>query len=73
MNFASVNFLAILAAAVANLLLGFLWYGPLFGKPWMKLGANAVFGQKKFPLYLIDTGYPIVSLVIAGAILGAWR
>lgn len=136
MNFSAVNFLAVLVAAVANLLLGFLWYGPLFSKPWMKLmgmtresmqqggqspiiyavpfigslvtsyalalfinatgmgtamggagvgllaglgflapamGANALFGQKKFALYLIDTGYPIVSLIIAGVILGAWR
>ncbi len=33
----SVNYTAILAAAVVNMVLGFLWYGPLFGKPWMKM------------------------------------
>jgi hypothetical protein len=32
-----VNFLAILACGVASLALGFLWYGPLFGKAWSKL------------------------------------
>ena len=33
----SVNYLAVLAAAIAAMALGFLWYGPLFGKMWMKL------------------------------------
>lgn len=32
-----MNYLAILVAAIATMVLGFLWYGPLFGKPWMKL------------------------------------
>ena len=29
-----VNFLAILVCAVVNMALGFMWYGPLFGKTW---------------------------------------
>jgi len=29
--------MAIVAAAVVNMVLGFAWYGPLFGKPWMKM------------------------------------
>ena len=33
-----VNYLAILVAGVATMVVGFLWYGPmLFAKPWMKL------------------------------------
>jgi hypothetical protein len=32
-----VNYLAVIAAAVAAMVVGFLWYGPLFGKQWMKL------------------------------------
>ena len=32
-----VNYWAILLAAIANMVLGFVWYGPLFGKTWMKL------------------------------------
>jgi hypothetical protein len=32
-----LNFLAILAAAFASHVLGFIWYGPLFGKLWMQL------------------------------------
>jgi hypothetical protein len=31
------NWIAVAAAAISNMILGFLWYGPLFGKPWIKL------------------------------------
>ncbi|HLC96957.1 MAG TPA: DUF1761 domain-containing protein [Candidatus Nanoarchaeia archaeon] len=36
MNF-DVNVLAVIAAALLGVAFGFLWYGPLFGKVWMKL------------------------------------
>lgn len=32
-----VNYLAVILAAVASMVLGFLWYGPVFGKQWMAL------------------------------------
>ena len=32
-----VNLIAIVGAAVASMVLGFVWYGPLFGKMWMAL------------------------------------
>jgi uncharacterized protein DUF1761 len=36
MDFDRINWLAVLAATVANGVLGFLWYGPLFGKIWLR-------------------------------------
>lgn len=32
-----VNYLAVLVAAIVSMILGFAWYGPILGKPWMKL------------------------------------
>lgn len=32
-----INYWAVLGAAVAMMLVGSLWYGPFFGKKWMKL------------------------------------
>jgi Protein of unknown function (DUF1761) len=32
-----VNYTAILIAALAAFIIGFLWHGPLFGKTWMRL------------------------------------
>lgn len=31
-----INYWAVLAAVAANVALGFLWYGPLFGRQWMR-------------------------------------
>lgn len=31
-----VNYMAVFAAAVASMILGFLWYGPFLGKMWIK-------------------------------------
>jgi hypothetical protein len=30
-----INHLAVLVAVILQFVLGFLWYGPLFGEPWM--------------------------------------
>lgn len=32
-----INYFTVLLAAIISMPLGFLWYGPLFGKSWMKL------------------------------------
>jgi hypothetical protein len=32
-----VNYLAILVSSVLSMVLGSIWFGPLFGKQWMKL------------------------------------
>lgn len=37
MELQDVNILGILLAGVASMVVGFVWYGPLFGKPWSKL------------------------------------
>ncbi len=35
MDLANINFLAVIAATLSTFLVGWLWYGPLFGKTWM--------------------------------------
>ncbi|MEQ9405149.1 MAG: DUF1761 domain-containing protein [Cyclobacteriaceae bacterium] len=34
--FENINWLSVLAAAVSTFLVGGIWYGPIFGKAWMK-------------------------------------
>lgn len=137
MDSVSVNYTAVVVAAVVNMVLGFLWYSPmLFAKQWMELsgisakdmeakksgmnktyvlmfvgalvtmyvlsmfvhftGANTymtgaktgfwawlgfvapmmlsgmLFEGQPFKLYAIKTGYHLVSLLVAGAILATW-
>jgi hypothetical protein len=33
----SVNYIAIVAGAVISMIVGAVWYGPLFGKKWMEI------------------------------------
>jgi hypothetical protein len=45
-----INYLAVVVAGVASFVLGFLWYGPLFGKQWikmMKIPSEKVAAMKK--------------------------
>ena len=37
MQFLAVNWLAVLVAAVINMVIGFLWYGPLFSNLFLRL------------------------------------
>lgn len=129
-----VNYVAIIVAAIINLVLGFLWYGPLFGRRWTALsnitpqqmasggiakttlgsfivalimfyvlslvvdwtgaksigaGAGAgfwmwvgfvgtvmfntvLYERRPVALYVLNTGYFLVSLLIGGALLAVW-
>lgn len=133
-EFALVNWFAVIAATALAMALGFLWYHPaVFGKAWMnelgktqeQLGkpgpkyglmvvgafveatvlalfikalgapvlansatiglwiavgfvattflAEALFSGKSLRLYLINVGYYTLTLVLMGALFGAWR
>lgn len=39
-----INLFAVLISAIASMVIGFLWYGPIFGKQWIKL---MKFGNKE--------------------------
>jgi hypothetical protein len=45
-----VNYVAVLVAAAANMGLGFLWYGPLFGEMWKKEMGFTNESMKAMPL-----------------------
>jgi hypothetical protein len=131
-----LSYLATIVAAIAQFILGFLWYGPLFGKPWRSLmgvsqqstsgggmgmttlvwtfigslvtagvlrklatmvGARTVgagvglgawvwlgfiatvmlgsvlYEKRPVKLFILNNGYQLVSLVVMGAIVAAWR
>ena len=36
MNPITINYLAVLVCAIVGMIIGSLWYGPIFGKAWMK-------------------------------------
>jgi hypothetical protein len=75
-----INYLAVVVAALANMAIGFLWYGPLFGKTWMKLAGVApkrkTSAKKKAPgmekTYLLAfVGSLVMSYVLAHSLIFA--
>lgn len=73
-----LNYWAILAAAIASMVIGALWYGPVFGKFWMtlsgvdpkKIEADKKNGMGK--LYAINfVGSLFMSYVLANALIFA--
>ena len=79
-NMIDVNYLAILASAVAAMVLGFLWYGPLFGKIWSELMGWGVMTPEKMaemqkkarPAYAISfVGALAMAYVLAHALIFA--
>lgn len=42
-----LNYVAVVVAAIAAFVLGFLWYGPIFGKKWMKYSGISAESMKK--------------------------
>jgi Protein of unknown function (DUF1761) len=49
-----INYWAVLAAALFTIVLGYLWYGPLFGKSWMQHAGVAPASMKPGPLDLAE-------------------
>ncbi len=48
-----INYGAVLVAAIVSFIIGWLWYGPLFGKQWMKLrgeDASKMTGEMPYKL-----------------------
>ncbi len=68
----SINWLGVLGATLVSFIVGFLWYGPLFGKLWLKLSKipaseiakNKQKGMAK-PMILNFIGILITSFVFA--------
>ncbi len=74
MVFAGLNYLAIVIAAVAGWLVGAIWYGALFSKPWMAangISAESMKARGVSPLPFIVSFVALVAMawVLAG-ILG---
>lgn len=69
--FADVNWLAVVMAAVINMFVGFLWYGPLFGETWMRLiGKSADEIESDSSMYVVSTIAALVSAYVLALLVG---
>jgi hypothetical protein len=69
-----VNWLAIIIAALANMIIGFLWYGTwAFGKSWMKLSGRTMgegFPAGPGPLYAMTAVAAVVQAITMAWLIG---
>lgn len=67
-----VNYYAVGVGAVLSLVVGSIWYGPLFGKKWMEIvGATALdevkrkeMQKKAMPLYVVQLLLSIFQVLV---------
>lgn len=67
----SVNLWAVVVAAVAYFVIGFLFHGPLFGKLWMKLAGITPTGKEKFSDMYGKMFWNMLANLFTAYILGA--
>lgn len=63
----ALNWLAVIAAALSSFVLGGLWYGPLFGKPWMQAAGVSADQVAKGNKAMIFGGTFVLSLIAAAS------
>jgi hypothetical protein len=54
-SFVAVNWLAVVVGMVVSMVLGFLWYGPLFGNTWLRLIGKSAEEIESDPTMYIKT------------------
>jgi Protein of unknown function (DUF1761) len=68
----NANLLAILVAAAAGFMVGGLWYGPLFGKPWMAehgFTDESMKNANMLKIYGLTFAFSVLSAVFLGHLL----
>lgn len=77
----TINYLAILVCAILSMVVGSVWYGPIFGKKWMEIvGATAMDKERRKemqkaagPLYLTQFLLTLFQLWVLAYYIGGWK
>ncbi|MEX2443155.1 MAG: DUF1761 domain-containing protein [Alkalispirochaeta sp.] len=76
MAFSLINWWAVLVGTVLNMVVGFLWYGPLFGRIWLRLmdkRPDEIQGGENPVTYVIPMAGAFVSAVALATVIGLLR
>jgi hypothetical protein len=76
-----INLLAVLACGVLAMVIGYVWYGPLFGKKWMEVvGATEmdIEARKKMqasagPLYVVQFLLTLFQAWVLAYYIAGWK
>ena len=73
MQFGDVNYIAVVLGAILNMVLGTLWYGPFFGKLWLKaIGKKAEDIQSKPWLYILSAIAAFLAALVLALVVQAF-
>jgi hypothetical protein len=71
-SFSGLNWWAILVATVAGFMLGGLWYGPIFGKSWLRaIGKKEEDLTNPAPAFAISFFTAFVTALLMALLIGA--
>lgn len=76
-----INYLAVLVCAVLSMIIGAVWYGPLFGKKWTEivganpddLAARKEMQKRAMPLYAIQFLITLFQVTILAFYIKGWE
>lgn len=80
MDTMDINYIAVLACAVLAMGLGAMWYGPLFGKQWMRIigatdmdvAARKAMQKNALPLYLVQFVLVLFQVYVLAHFIRGW-
>ncbi len=75
-----VNYWAVLLCAVLAIVIGFIWYGPLFGKKWAEvigttaddLAARKEMQKRAMPLYVVQFLLTLFQVWVLAKLISDW-
>lgn len=70
-----VNYPAIVACAILSMIIGALWYGPLFGRKWMEItaqNARETTQRSRLSLYGVQFALSLVQLYLLSQFINSW-
>lgn len=67
-----INLLAVLVCGIVAMVIGFIWYGPLFGKMWEKAHGEPVSEGSK-SLYFVQFVLSLLTAYVLAHFINAWQ
>ncbi len=77
----TINYWAVLVCGVLAMIIGYVWYGPLFGKAWLKvikatdldLEARRAMQKRAMPLYLVQFVLTLFQAYVLSYYIAGWK
>ena len=72
-SFSGINWLAVVVGVVVSNVLGFVWYGPLFGNTWLRIiGKKREDIQASSSMYAVTAVASLVTMVVLAMVVATF-